>query len=133
MRAELSRLRTLLGPVRLGSRPYRVEGGLDTDLLVVRRHLAAGRVRQAVAGYPGPVLPTSAAPAVTELRDELHLHLRAALLAEGDPDALLSFADTGHGRGDYEVWAAALAALPASSPRAAQVAAHVELLDASLR
>jgi hypothetical protein len=132
IRAELSRLRTLLGPVQLGSRPYRVEGGLNTDVGAVRAHLAAGRVRQAVADYPGPVLPASTAPAVEELREELHMLLRSALLGQADPDALLSFADTPHGRGDYEVWRAALDALPASSPRYAQVAGHVERLDALL-
>jgi hypothetical protein len=69
---------------------------------------------------------------VDELRDELHMRLRSTLLSRGDPDALLSFADTPHGREDYEVWEAALDALPASSPRHAQVAAHVERLDAAL-
>ena len=132
IRAELSRLRTLLGGVRLASRPYRVEGGLATDVTAVRAHLLAGRVRQAVAGYRGPVLPTSTAPAVAELRDHLHMLVRSALLAEGDPDALLSFADTAHGREDYEVWRAALDALPAGSPRHGQVANHVTRLDAAL-
>ncbi len=133
IRAELSRLRTLLGPVRLGSRPYRVEGGLGTDVAVVREHLAAGRVRQAVAAYRGPVLPTSTAPAVEELREQLHLLVRSALLSEADPDALLSFADTAHSRDDYPIWAAALRALPASSPRHAQVVQHIAWLDTRLR
>jgi hypothetical protein len=132
IRAELSRLRTLLGPVRLGSRPYRVESGLATDVATVRAQLAAGQVRQAVADYRGPVLPASTAPAVQELREELHMLLRSALLSQADPDALLSFADTPHGREDYEVWRAALDALPGSSPRYTQVAAHVERLDATL-
>jgi len=132
IRAELSRLRTLLGPVRLGSRPYAVLDPLRTDAAEVRTHLDAGRLRQAVAGYRGPVLPGSTAPAVEELRDQLHAELRSALLDSGDPDALLSFADTPHGRADYGVWVAALRALPASSPRSAQVAAHVEWLDAEL-
>ncbi|SDT07975.1 hypothetical protein SAMN04488543_2980 [Friedmanniella luteola] len=132
VRAELSRLRTLLGPLRLASRPYRVDDGLTSDLTVLRGHLATGRVRQAVAAYPGPLLPTSTAPAVAELREELHMLLRSALLAQGDPDALLSFADTAHGHGDYEIWAAALAALPPRSPRYAQVAAHVDRLDGVL-
>jgi hypothetical protein len=132
IRAELSRLRTLLGPVRLGSRPYRVESGLATDVGTVRAQLAAGHLRQAVAGYPGPVLPASSAPAVQELREELHMLLRSALLSQGDPDALLSFADTPHGREDYEVWRAALDVLPGSSPRYTQVAAHVERLDTTL-
>jgi hypothetical protein len=58
--------------------------------------------------------------------------LRSALLNLADPDALLSFADTAHGRDDYDVWRAALAALPPSSPRYAQVAAHVQQLDLAL-
>jgi GAF domain-containing protein len=132
IRAELSRLRTLLGPVRLASRPYRVEGGLASDVTAVRAHLLAGRVRQAVADYPGPVLPDSTSPAVEELRQHLHMLVRSALLAEADPDALLSFADTAHGREDYEVWAAALRALPPDSPRRSQVAGHVARLDVAL-
>jgi len=132
IRAELSRLRTLLGPLRLSSRPYAVLDRLVTDASVVADHLAAGRLRQAVAEYRGPVLPTSEAPAVQQLRDELHLLLRSALLAGGDPDALLSFADTPHGRDDYEVWQEALRTLPPSSPRYAQVAAHLDQLDLEL-
>ncbi|WP_375424160.1 GAF domain-containing protein [uncultured Friedmanniella sp.] len=132
IRAELSRLRTLLGPVRLGSRPYRVLDALRTDVADVRRELRSGRVRQAVAAYRGPVLPASTAPGVERLRDELHQLLRSALLGAGDPDALLSFADTAHGRDDSEVWRAALTALPASSPRYAQVAGHVDRLDQTL-
>jgi len=132
IRAELSRLRTLLGPVRLSSRPYAVLDRLVTDAAVVREHLVAGRLRQAVAAYSGPVLPTSTAPAVEQLRDELHMLLRSGLLAARDPDALLSFADTPHGRDDYEVWQAALGSLPPSSPRHAQVAGHLARLDADL-
>lgn len=132
VRAELSRLRNLLGPLQLGSRPYRLDGPLACDLSDVRRHLLGGRVRRAVAGYRGPVLPTSAAPGVIEVRAELHMTLRAALLADGDADALLSFADTAHGVDDYEIWSAALAVLPATSPRRAQVVGHLRRLDVAL-
>lgn len=133
VRAELSRLRTLLGPLRLTSRPYQLPDRISTDLMAVRDQLARGRVRRAVASYRGPLLPTSAAPAIEVLRDDLHMLVRSALLADGDADALLSFADTAHGVQDYEIWQAALAALPATSPRYAQVAAHVDQLDAALR
>jgi hypothetical protein len=69
---------------------------------------------------------------VAELREHLHMLVRSALLAEGDPDALLSFADTAHGREDYEVWEAALRTLPTDSPRSSQVASHVARLDTIL-
>jgi hypothetical protein len=132
VRAELSRLRGTVGQVELGSRPYRVLTSVQTDVSVLRELLAAGRWRQAVAIYRGPVLPTSTAPAVARLRDEVHMHLRSCLLACADADALLSFADTGHGSDDHDIWARTLDVLPSSSPRRAQVVAHLARLDAEL-
>ncbi|HEY5821870.1 MAG TPA: GAF domain-containing protein [Propionibacteriaceae bacterium] len=132
VRAELSRLRTILGSLRLSSRPYQVVGEMGTDLEAVRQHLTAGRLRRAVARYRGPVLPTSTAPAVESLRDELHMTIRSALLAGSDADALLAFADTGYGHDDYDIWQAAFDALPPTSPRYTQVAAHLDKLDAAL-
>lgn len=132
IRAELSRLRSVLGPIELASRPYRVLTAIGTDSSHVRRDLAAGHLRRAVARYRGPILPSSAAPAVERLRDELHMQVRSCLLASDDADALLSFADTAHGRNDVEVWHRVLMILPATSPRHAQVAAHVARLDAEI-
>lgn len=132
VRAEMSRLRPLLGTVPLRSRPYRLDRSVTTDIAVVRSELEAGRVRKAVACYPGPVLPYSTAPAVEAIRAELHGLVRSALLASGDVDALLSFADTDHGRQDLDIWRAALDALPAWSPRHAQVRGHVNRLDREL-
>lgn len=129
IRAELSRLRGVLGPLELASRPYRLRSAVRTDVDEVRELLRQGRLRSAVAAYRGPVLPASTAPAVEELRDDLHLELVSALLASDDADALLSFADTPHGREDLGVWSRALEILPPSSPRHAQVAAHVDNLD----
>jgi hypothetical protein len=130
IRAEVSRLRSVIGPLELASRPYRLLNAVQTDVVQVRDHLAAGRLRQAVATYRGPVLPESSAPAIEQLRDNLHMRVRSALLAGTDADALLSFADTGHGRDDFEIWERALHVLPVSSPRYAEVAANVERLEA---
>ncbi len=132
IRAELSRLRTVLGPIELDSRPYRLRNEIASDVDRLREDLAAGRVRSAVAHYRGPVLPASTAPAVEQLRDELHMYVRSCLLAADDADALLSFADTAHGRDDFEIWERVLQILPPTSPRHAQVAAHVAKLDAEL-
>jgi transcriptional regulator of acetoin/glycerol metabolism len=133
VRAELSRLRAVLGPLELASRPYRLATEIDTDVAGVRADLAAGQLRRAVARYRGPVLPASTSPAVERLRDELHMHVRSRLLVSDDVDALLSFADTAHGRDDLEVWERVLSVLPGTSPRHAQVQAHVEALDKELR
>lgn len=132
IRAEVSRLRHLLGPVKLESRPYRLGSSLATDATDVRDLLARGDVRRAVAAYAGPVLPTSTAPAVCRLRDEVHAAVRATVLDTTDADAVLSFADTPHGRDDYEVWQHALTVLPPGSPRRPQVVGHLELLDREL-
>jgi transcriptional regulator of acetoin/glycerol metabolism len=132
IRAEVSRMRGLLGPIKLESRPYRLDASLATDAAEVRDLLARGEVRRAVAAYAGPVLPSSTAPAVCRLRDEVHTAVRATVLDSADADTVLSFADTPHGRDDYEVWEHALAVLPPGSPRRPQVVGHLGLLDREL-
>lgn len=132
VRAELSRLRAAVPSVGLASRPYRLTEPLRTDLDDVRGALRDGGLRRAVAGYRGPVLPASDAPGVVRLRAALHERLRGHVLVCPDADTVLAFADTAHGRDDYAVWQHALEVLPAGSPRAAHVAAHLDALDAEL-
>jgi transcriptional regulator of acetoin/glycerol metabolism len=132
IRAELSRLRSVLAPLQLMSRPYRINNAVETDVARVRADLAAGHLRRAVATYRGPILPTSTAPAIERLREELHMHVRSCLLVSDNADALLSFADTTHGRDDFEIWQRILAVLPPTSPRHAQVAGHLAHLDQEL-
>jgi hypothetical protein len=132
IRAEMARLRAALAPLTLLSRPYRLSAPVRTDVDVVKDAMAQGEYRRAVAAYRGPVLPASEAPAVVELRDDLHGRLRAGLLRSSDPDALLCFADTDHGRDDVAIWATALGALPVDSPRRPQVQNHLDRLVAEL-
>ena len=132
IRAELTRLRAALGPIGLRSRPYAMSTPVALDVRDVRTELARGNVRRAVARYRGPLLPLSESPAIIELRTDLHQALRSRLIAAGDADALLAFADTPHGHDDFEIWQAAYAALPATSPRRTEVEAHLETLDAAL-
>lgn len=129
VRAEMSRLRPLLGPIGIESRPYRLQAAVALDVDEVRQDLEWGELRRAVARYTSPVLPTSSAPAVRDLRDQLHMRMRGAVLASEDPDIVLAFADTGDGQHDYEVWRHALRVLPATSPRRRQAEAHCERLE----
>ncbi|RLU82273.1 diguanylate cyclase [Streptomyces griseocarneus] len=127
LRAELSRLRRLVGPL-LASRPYRLRGTVGTDFGCVERTLAAGGLRAALRAYDGPLLPLSEAPGVCRLRRLLETRLRRAVLTCGDPVALQTWADTPWGEDDLEVWERLLAALPMSAPQRGSVAVEARRL-----
>ncbi|MFJ8795731.1 GAF domain-containing protein [Streptomyces sp. NPDC102462] len=118
LRAELARLRRLLGPGLLASRPYRLTALVESDVAVVERRLAAGAVTAAAAAYSGPLLPGSQAPAVVRLRRRLADGLRAALIARRDPDLLAEWAHAPWGEDDLEVWRALAAVRPTAAVRA---------------
>ncbi|MEH6375779.1 GAF domain-containing protein [Streptomyces sp. KLMMK] len=127
LRAELSRLRRLVGPL-LASRPYRLCGPVETDVARVERDLEAGDVRGALRAYGGPLLPSSEAPGVCRARRLAEGRLRRAVLSGGDAWALQLWADSRWGEEDLEVWERLLAALPASAPQRAGVAAEARRL-----
>ncbi|MCC3772334.1 helix-turn-helix domain-containing protein [Streptomyces sp. UNOC14_S4] len=127
LRAELSRLRRLVGPL-LASRPYRLCGTVDTDFGCVEQALAAGGLRAALRAYDGPLLPFSEAPGVCRLRRLLETRLRRAVLTCGDPVALQTWADSPWGEDDLEVWERLLAALPMSAPQRGSVAVEARRL-----
>jgi hypothetical protein len=126
LRAELSRLRGVLGPGLLRSRPYRLAARVDTDFAAVGRLLASGAVTAAASAYPGPLLPCSRAPAVTRLRRRLADQLRAALVDRSDPVLLADWANSPWGADDLPVWQALARALPGGQ-RAAALARLREL------
>ncbi|QJT00093.1 GAF domain-containing protein [Streptomyces asoensis] len=127
LRAELARLRGVLGPGLLASRPYRLTPACESDVAVVERRLAAGAVTSAVTAYTGPPLPSSQAPAVARLRHRLAEGLRAALIACGDPDLLADWAYAPWGEGDLDVWRALAAARPTAAIRVRLAALESEL------
>ncbi|MFE5855335.1 GAF domain-containing protein [Streptomyces sp. NPDC056500] len=119
LRAELSRLRHLLGRDLLRSRPYRLAALVDTDFGAVTRRLASGTVTGALSAYAGPLLPASMAPAVVRLRRRLTDQLRAALISRGDPGLLADWAYSPWGEDDLPVWRALAGALPGAQRPAA--------------
>jgi hypothetical protein len=125
VRAELSRLRRLVGPGLVGSRPYRLRGRIETDLEQVRRLLGRGAVGAALERYPGVVLPGSRAPGVAAARERLTALLRQAVLRSRRPELLLRYAQLPEARDDVAVWQACLDWLPVSSPRRAAAAGHL--------
>ncbi|MFI5688744.1 GAF domain-containing protein [Streptomyces sp. NPDC051636] len=127
LRAELVRLRRLLGPGLLASRPYRLTAPVESDVTVVERRLRAGAVAAAAGAYAGPLLPGSQAPAVVRLRRRLAGGLRAALIARRDPDLLADWAHAPWGGEDVEVWRALAAVRPTATVRARLEALEAEL------
>ena len=125
VRAELSRLRRLVGADLVGSRPYRLLGRIDTDLDRVRRLLARGAVGEALERYPGAALPASRAPGVAVARERVGALLRQAVLRSRRPELLLRYAQLPETRDDVAVWQTCLEWLPPSSPRRAAAAAHL--------
>ena len=111
LRAELSRLRRLLGPL-LASRPYRLTARVRTDHDTVADALDAGDLPAALAAYRGPLLPMSEAPGVVRLRRLLEDRLRQALLARCDPALLDAWVRTPWGEDDLQAWEALVGALP---------------------
>ncbi|KOU63515.1 transcriptional regulator [Streptomyces sp. MMG1533] len=127
LRAELARLRRLLGPSLLASRPYRLTVPVESDVAVVERRLENGAITGAVTAYTGPLLPGSQAPSVVRLRRRLADGLRTALIARRDPDLLADWAHTPWGEDDIAVWRALSAVRPTAAIRARIAALESEL------
>ena len=132
LRAELVRLRGLLGGQVLASRPYRLTCEVTSDWSAVSAQLAAGDLAEALRQYRGPLLPRSEAPGVVELRGDLDRALRAAILASGQPEFLIRWTRSRWGADDLEMWQRLCAVLPRSSPLRPFAAATAAKLDADL-
>ncbi|WP_338537893.1 transcriptional regulator [Janibacter terrae] len=118
LRAEMARLRSMLGGDIVQSRPYRLEGSVTSDWQMVERFLDGGDLRSAVQAYSGPLLPQSTAPGVVARREQLELRLRSAILESGSVDLLTTWTRSRSGIGDLDAWEAQWRLLPQGSPLA---------------
>ncbi|HEX4829669.1 MAG TPA: GAF domain-containing protein [Trebonia sp.] len=132
LRAEIVRLRSLLGADVLASRPYRLRCEVTSDWAAVAARLAAGDVAAALRLYPGPLLPSSDAPEVARVREDLHDWLRAMVLADGGQELVVNWTQSRWGAGDLEMWRRQCALLPSRSPLRPRAEATVERLDTEL-
>lgn len=121
VRGEILRLRNLIGPDVLRTRPYRLDATVDTDFGSVRRALRAGKPAEALRLCSGSLLPRSDAPAIRELRDELDAALRRAVLNSANPDLIAAFAEHPSGHEDLEVHDRLTELLAPDDPRRAAV------------
>ncbi|MBY3554960.1 phytochrome sensor protein [Modestobacter lapidis] len=128
VRAELSRLRRLVGNELVGSRPYRLLAPLRSDADDVRHLLGRGAVGAALDRYPGALLPRSEAPGVRAARAGLSGALRQAVLATGRAELLVRYGQLPEAAEDLPFWQACLTVLPAGSARRTAAAARVQRL-----
>ena len=116
VRAEMSRLRRVLGPA-LARSPYRLDADVVADFVEVERVLERGDVKAAVALYRGGLLPNSSVPAIAEARERIDAEVRSCALAGGCVETLYAWACTASGRGDLEAHGRLLELLDAEDPR----------------
>ena len=104
VRAEMSRLRRVIGADLVESRPYRLLKPITSDVCDTLDALDAGDVTAAVSHYRGPLLPRSVSPGIARLRTELATTMRGAVLSTGDVALMRKWLDSPEGRDDRDGW-----------------------------
>ena len=132
IRVELSRLRKVVGPELIASRPYRLTSPIVSDLGAVFDALSVGDVTAALDGYAGPLLSYSVSPAIARLRTELTTGLRSAVLATGSIALLRRWLELSEGRDDRDGWRILHDSTRATPTIRAQARGHLAGLDFEL-
>lgn len=128
VRAEMHRLRNLLGPGVLDTKPYRIIADVSGDVTEVQAAVRIGDLATALTLYSGPLLGRSDAPALRAEREELDATLRRAVLDSGDAELVWRFAQTSTGAEDLEIFERLARDLPAADHRRAAVTARLDRL-----
>ena len=132
VRAEMSRLRRVIGQQFIASRPYRLLKPITSDVGDVFDALETGDVDTAVARYSGELLPQSGSPAIARLRIELSASLRGAVLTTGRVALLRRWLDLPEGRDDRDGWRVLHDSAHAEPVTRAQARGHLAGLDYEL-
>jgi hypothetical protein len=117
VRAEMHRLRSVLGEGILDTKPYRILADVTGDVTDVQAAIRVGDLAAAMDLYAGPLLEHSDAPALRAERDELDATLRGAVLESKDADLIWRFAQTSIGAEDLQIFETLERLLPATDSR----------------
>lgn len=135
VRAEMSRLRKVIGAENLGSRPYRLLAPITSDIGEVFDALDNGDVESALTRYSGPLLTQSVSPAIARLRTQLSATVREAVLSEsatGRTDLLRRWLELPEGRDDRDGWQVLRDSAGLDAVARAQAGGHLAGLDFEL-
>lgn len=132
VRAEMSRLRRVVGADVIASRPYRLIKPISSDIADTFAALDAGDVETALSHYRGPLLAQSVSPAIARLRTELGASVRGAVLPAGNLALLRRWLELPEGRDDRHGWRLLHDHPQAGSVARAQARGHLAGLDFDL-
>jgi hypothetical protein len=132
VRAEMSRLRRVIGAEYIDSRPYRLLSPIASDVGDVLDALQAGDVDRALRHYTGELLPQSVSPGIARLRRELSASMRGAVLSSGNLALLRRWLDLPEGRDDRDCWRVLYNHAAPGSVLRAQAGGHLAGLDFDL-
>lgn len=133
IRAEMSRLRRVIGAEFLASRPYRLLSPMCSDMDDVFDALRAGDVDAALTSYTGVLLPHSVSPGIARLRTELSASVRGAVLSSGNLRLLRRWLELPESRDDRHGWRILHDSAPPGSVMRARARGHLAGLDLDLR
>ena len=132
IRAEMSRLRRVIGTEYIDSRPYRLLSPIASDYDDVSDALHAGDVDRVLTQYTGELLPQSVSPGIARLRTELSASVRGAVLASGNLALLRRWLGLPEGRADRDCWRVLYNHAAPGSVMRAQARGHLAGLDLDL-
>ena len=132
IRAEMSRLRRVVGERLIASRPYRLTEPIASDVGDVFDAVRRGDVAAAMRCYAGALLPQSVSPAVARLRTELSSTLRAAVFAANSNVHLANWLKLPEARDDRQGWRLLYERSAVGSPQRARAQGHLAGLDFDL-
>ncbi|MGX9790066.1 GAF domain-containing protein [Mycobacterium sp. MMS18-G62] len=132
IRAEMSRLRRVIGGEFIDSRPYRLLRPIASDMADVCNALKAADVTTALNRYTGELLPQSVSPAIARLRTELSATMRGAVLAAGNLALLGRWLELPENRDDRDGWRVLYNHAAPGSAMRAQARGHLAGLDLDL-
>ncbi|MGL4304607.1 MAG: GAF domain-containing protein [Mycobacteriaceae bacterium] len=130
IRAEMSRLRKVIGQEWLSSRPYRLVKPLDSDLSELRSAVENLDINLIRKLYPVSLLPVSRAPGILSVREDLDAEISAVIMATKNGKVIREWLQRPDQRDNFDAWKSYKNVMPKGSVEALQAAARCAVMEA---